>query len=209
MTEEKGRYLMYAYIRGILKDIDEESVVLDVGGVGYEIVCANPYAFYNKEDTEVLIHTYHHIREDAQLLYGFETTEQKALFKKIISVSGIGPKSGLSILGSVNVGDFASAVEAEDDKYLMQFPGIGKKTARQIILDLKGKLEEFSHTVETKLEQDRSTAENTVVAETKEALKSLGYTDREINTIANELHKYEDKTVDELIPVALSLLVKS
>src|SRR5690625_2865678 len=139
--EYKGEfYIMIAYIRGILKQIQDHSIIVDVHGVGYEIVCANPFVFQASINEEVFVYTYHHVREDAQILYGFKSEDEKYLFEKLISVSGIGPKSGLAIQGSVDVSDFISAVEREDDKYLMTFPGVGKKTSRQIILDLKGKL---------------------------------------------------------------------
>ncbi|HLQ74146.1 MAG TPA: Holliday junction branch migration protein RuvA [Bacillota bacterium] len=200
---------MFAYIRGVLKQITDEAVIIDVGGVGYEIVCANPFVYQHKENTEVLIHTYHHVREDAQILYGFETTEQKDLFIQLISVSGIGPKSGINILGQVNVADFVAAIESEDEKYLMQFPGVGKKTSRQIILDLKGKLTQFSAATGGNENQTKSQAGATVISETKEALKSLGYTEQEIRSIVPKLQASDAQTVDELIPQALSLLVKS
>src|SRR5690625_3183701 len=133
---------MIAYIRGILTHIQDESIIVDVQGVGYEIICANPFVFQSSINEEILVYTYHHVREDAQILYGFKSKDEKFLFTKLISVSGIGPKSGLAIQGSVDVTDFVSAIEREDEKYLMSLPGIGKKTSRQIILDLKGKLTE-------------------------------------------------------------------
>src|SRR5699024_2557561 len=112
----------------------------DVSGIGYEVICANPFDFQANLQKELLIHTYQHVREDIQALYGFKDEDEKNLFVKLISVSGIGPKSAMTILGSIIVSEFIAAIEQEDEKYLTQFPGIGKKTARQIILDLKGKL---------------------------------------------------------------------
>src|SRR5699024_6871973 len=123
---------MFSYINGIVTLIQEDGVVLDVQGIGYEINCANPYEFQSLLNEKTLIYTYHHVREDAMTLYGFKTEDEKYLFTKLISVSGIGPKSAISILGTVDVNEFISAVEAENEKYLTQFPGVGKKTARQI-----------------------------------------------------------------------------
>src|SRR5690625_5202067 len=131
---------MIAYIKGNLTYILDESVIVDVQGVGYEIICANPFVFQASLNKEIKIYTYHHVRDDAQLLYGFKSEDEKYLFTKLISVSGIGPKGALAIQGSVDVAEFVAAVEREDDKFLTSFPGVGKKTARQIILDLKGKL---------------------------------------------------------------------
>src|SRR5699024_8905924 len=131
---------MIAYIKGILVNIHEDAVIVDVQGVGYEITCANPFAFQASLQNEVTISTYHYVREDTQVLYGFKNEDIKYLFTKLISVSGIGPKGALAILGSVDVNSFVEAIEREDDKFLTSFPGVDKKTARQIILDLKGKL---------------------------------------------------------------------
>src|SRR5690625_4582410 len=115
---------MIAYIKGKLIYIQDDSVIVDVGGIGYEVICGNPFSFQSFLNGEVFIHTYHHVREDAQSLYGFKTEDEKYLFTKLISVSGIGPKSGIAILGSVDVSEFVSAVEREDEKYLRQFPEV-------------------------------------------------------------------------------------
>src|SRR5690625_90383 len=97
---------MIAFIRGTLVDITETHVFVDVQGVGYQIECANPYVFQQEMNKEVFIYTYHHVREDSQTLYGFKTEDEKQLFEKLISVSGIGPKSGLNIQGTVQVNDY-------------------------------------------------------------------------------------------------------
>src|SRR5699024_4593884 len=174
---------MIAYIRGILTNIHEETIVIDVGGIGYEIQCANPYDFQSSLNKELFIHTYHHVREDAQILYGFKTVDEKYLFTKLISVSEIGPKSGMNIQDSVNVLEFVAAVEQEDEKYLMSFPGVGKKTARQIILDLKGKLSRFATVVIEDQPTKESANETTSLKEAQEALGALGYSSQEIRAI--------------------------
>src|SRR5690625_4118300 len=131
---------MIAYLEGKLVELTDSNAIVDINGVGYQIACANPFHFQNKLNQMIKIHTYHHVREDAQILYGFKDYDEKLLFSHIITVSGIGPKSGLSIVGNTTVEQFVLAIEEEDEKYLTQFPGVGKKTARQMILDLKGKL---------------------------------------------------------------------
>jgi len=199
---------MIAYLKGIVTIIQEESIIVDVSGIGYEIICANPFAYHDFLQKELFIHTYHHVREDVQCLYGFKDEEEKELFTKLISVSGIGPKSAISILGSVHVPDFIRAVEEEDEKYLTQFPGIGKKTARQIILDLKGKLSHMfsiKGDKSTKIEQEDSIA----LIEVKEALKTLGYSDKEINQVLPVLQQEKLQETDEMIRHALALLVKN
>lgn len=198
---------MIAYVKGRLNAIQEESVIIDVNGLGYEVVCPNPFRYQENMNQEVLIQTYMHVREDAQILYGFIDNDQKNLFKKLISVSGIGPKSAVSILASVQVNEFISAVETEDEKYLTQFPGVGKKTARQIILDLKGKLTQLI-TIEGQ-PQTSGSVNNNQLAETGEALKALGYSAAEIKKITPQLRKSDIEDTNDLIKLALSLLMKS
>lgn len=200
---------MIAYIKGKLTYIQDNAVVVDVGGIGYEIICGNPFVFQSSLNEEIFIHTYHHVREDVQSLYGFKNEDEKYLFTKIISVSGIGPKSGIAILGSVDVSEFVAAVEQEDEKYLTQFPGVGKKTARQIILDLKGKLTSLLSIFDQLEEVDTTKqAVPNSVNEAQEALKALGYSDQEIRSIVPALRKEGDLTTDEVIRKALALLMK-
>ena len=200
---------MIAYIRGKLVFIREETIVVDVQGVGYEILCPNPFVFQKLLNEELFVHTYHHVREDVQQLYGFKDEDEKYLFTKLISVSGIGPKSGIGILSSVHVPDFIAAVETEDEKYLTQFPGVGKKTARQIILDLKGKLTNMV-TVENQSEKEPiSSTHASQFLEAKEALLALGYTEKEVQLVMPTLQKEEIPQTDEAVRRALALLVKN
>jgi len=201
---------MIAYARGVLTHIYDDNIVVDVQGIGYEIVCANPFAFQDLLNQEVLIYTYHYVREDVQTLFGFKTEDEKYLFMKLISVSGIGPKSGLAIQGNVSVSDFVAAIEREDEKYLMNFPGIGKKTARQIILDLKGQLTGLVTIAQMANEEpaiDHDKRER--LNETKEALKALGYSSQEIKTIMPSLERATIERTDELVRKALTLLMKN
>jgi len=201
---------MIAYIKGKLTHIQDDAVIVDVSGIGYEIICGNPYAFQLSLNENVFIHTYHHVREDTQSLYGFKTEDEKYLFTKLISVSGIGPKSGIAILGSVDVSEFVSAVEREDEKYLTQFPGVGKKTARQIILDLKGKLSGLL-SITSQLDEADSIDQKSAISlnEAQEALIALGYSEQEIRSIVPALRKDADGTTDEIIRKALALLMKN
>src|SRR5690625_2783328 len=163
---------MIAYMKGILTYIQDNSVIVDVNGIGNEIFCANPFSFQQQMDKEVFVYTYHHVREDVQALYGFKTEDEKFLFEQLISVSGIGPKSAITILGTVHVPDFISAVERENEKYLTQFPGVGKKTARQIILDLKGKLVHVASYTSTDKSVEEPVTGQQQYAEAEEALRS-------------------------------------
>lgn len=198
---------MIAYVKGRLAKVHEQHVIVDVGGVGYEVICPNPYVFQTALDQEVLIHTYHHVREDAQQLYGFKSEDEKYLFMKLLSVSGIGPKGALGILSAVDVQGFVTAVEQEDEKLLMTFPGVGKKTARQIILDLKGKLTEFAVIASTENKELQDPVSREKLSDVKDALSSLGYSDKEISPVMGMLRN-DDSDTEALIKKALTLLVK-
>ena len=138
-----------------------------------------------------------HVREDAQQLYGFKTIEERELFKKLIQVSGIGPKSALAILASGNPSHVITAIEMEDEKYLVKFPGVGKKTARQMILDLKGKLGSLLEKVELPSAEDELPlfGVNPYQHELDEAmlaLHALGYSEKELEKIKPQLSEKED-----------------
>ncbi|RYG74807.1 Holliday junction branch migration protein RuvA [Lentibacillus lipolyticus] len=200
---------MIAYIRGTLTSIQEETVIVDVQGVGYAIVCANPFAFQASINQQITINTYHYVREDTQILYGFPNNDEKLLFTKLITVSGIGPKGALAILGGADTGALINAIEREDDSFLTSLPGIGKKTARQIILDLKGKMPAVAPAGDSAAETEelaKGTPE--ALQETQEALKSLGYTDKEIRAVVPNLRKESSGSTDELVRKALALLVE-
>ncbi|WP_053219052.1 Holliday junction branch migration protein RuvA [Virgibacillus senegalensis] len=204
---------MIAYIKGNLEAVNEEAVIVEANGVGYEIICANPFAFQNQLGEEVLIYTYHYVREDNQTLFGFKKTDDKILFSKLLNVSGIGPKGALAVLASVRVEEFVSAIEREDDKFLTQFPGIGKKTARQMILDLKGKLPEgFAtgafETVDESSNPEAVQDQNSALEEAIAAMKALGYSDREIKAIVPSLKQEQHESPDPYIRKGLALMMK-
>jgi len=202
-----------AYVKGKLVEVTEGVVIVDVNGIGYEIVCANPFYFQDKINQDVKINTYHHVREDAQILYGFRNHDEKTLFSRLITVSGIGPKSGLSIVGHISVDDFVIAIENEDEKFLTQFPGVGKKTARQMILDLKGKLpfeiRQGSDQMKNSLVSMNDSVNQQTIDEALEALKALGYSERELKSITPQLKQSGKVNTDELIKLGLALLIKS
>lgn len=200
---------MIAYVKGVLDSILDDSIIVDVHGVGYEVICPNPFIFQDRIKEDIKIHTYQHVREDIQALYGFKNMDEKQLFMKLISVSGIGPRGALGILGSVDIPDFVAAVEREDDKYLTSFPGVGKKTSRQIILDLKGKLTNLFELQSNSGSPSSTTAETNIpFIEAKEALKALGYAEREIQAIAPQLQQSGSAETDAIIRKALALLMK-
>ena len=131
---------MIDYLRGQVQHIEADHIVMDVQGVGYRVFCANPYGFQGCGEASKVVYIHHHVREDAILLFGFNDREEQALFRKLLDVSGIGPRVALGILSGGRPEALIAAVQNEDLAYLTRLPGIGKKTAQRIVLDLKDKL---------------------------------------------------------------------
>lgn len=187
---------MYGYINGKITKITPKYIIIENNGIGYILIVSNPYNFKLNENYKVF--TYQYVREDIIDLYGFLTEDEKELFLKLISVSGIGPKSALSILASGSVNDIAEAIEAGNDTYLKKFPGIGTKASQQIILDLRGKLN-FENT--QAIDNNSSKLEDV-----EAALIALGYTKKEVAKILNKLDASKD--VGVLVKDALKLMTK-
>lgn len=197
---------MYEYIIGTVEYVSPQYIVVENNGIGYQIYTPNPFVF--KEDgNKHKIYTYLHIRDDAHILYGFPSLMMKEFFLKLINVSGIGPKGALAILAAGDPNVIAHAIEEENHKFLMTFPGVGKKTAQQIILDLKGKLHEFlSDFPDDSMSTAEKTSENKPLEEAILALEALGYSKREIQRISKELKANDGLTTDQYLKLALKLL---
>lgn len=184
---------MYAYINGIVTEIESNYIVLDNNGIGYQIYTPNPYSFNINETYKIYL--YQLIKEDENSLYGFKSKEEKDLFLKLIEVKGLGCKMALPMLATGSIAGIIDAIERENILYLKKFPKIGDKVARQIILDLKGKLVSGEQVVN---KNDFS--------ELTEALKSLGYKTSDINKILPNIKTNDD--VETQIKEALRLLLK-
>src|SRR5574344_1753284 len=129
---------MYNYIYGTITDIESNYITLDNNGIGYQIYTPNPYTF--NMDTQYKVYIYQYVREDEITLYGFKSSEEKDMFLRLIDVKGLGCKMALPMLATGSIDGIADAIERENILYLKKFPKIGDKVARQMILDLKGKL---------------------------------------------------------------------
>ncbi|WP_280768621.1 Holliday junction branch migration protein RuvA [Salipaludibacillus daqingensis] len=204
---------MIECLKGNVINIEPETIVVDVRDVGYLIYCGNPYRYEEWLNETVTVYTYQHVREDAIRLYGFFHREERRLFEKLLQVSGIGPKGALAIVAAEQPQLVVEAIENEDEKFLVKFPGVGKKTARQMILDLKGKVQELVPTLthetgETGPLFKRSSTENEELEEALEALKALGYVDREIKKVLPVLQQNELST-DQYIKLALKEMLRS
>jgi Holliday junction DNA helicase RuvA len=191
------------FIRGYVDYICPEYIVIDHNGIGYEIFTPNPFAFEESREAAVTVYTYEYVREDVHALYGFLTREERNLFAKLLQVSGIGPKGGLAILAAGRPDELARAIEEENEAFLCKFPGVGKKTARQMILDLKGKLTMFSMPTAPRPAASLSGE----LAEAIAALKALGYAEREIEKIIPALRE-ETMSTEQYVKRALAMLLK-
>ncbi|ALS02562.1 Holliday junction ATP-dependent DNA helicase RuvA [Enterococcus silesiacus] len=201
---------MYEYIIGKVTFISPYYIVVETNGIGFQISVGNPYRYSGKTDQQIKIYIHQVIREDAHLLYGFGDLDEKQLFLKLISVSGIGPKSGLAIMASDDHGGLINAIESEDAAYLTKFPGVGKKTAQQMVLDLKGKLGELETSeaaVEAMAKAPTSSA-NQSLTEALEALSALGYSEKEIKRITPKLEELGKQPTDEYLRNALKFMMK-
>ena len=195
---------MYEYLNGELAHILPTAIVVDVHGVGYQVVFANPYRLQDSLKKQIKVLVQQVVREDSITLYGFISSEERELFQRLISVSGIGPKSAMSILANDDTEGFVNAVESGNVTYLTKFPGVGKKTAQQIILDLKGKFEALpEETTKAVVSRNQATLE-----EAKEALMGLGYSAKEITKIWKSLEAAAPSTTQEALKVAFKLLMK-
>lgn len=195
---------MYEYLNGELAHILPTAIVVDVHGVGYQVVFANPYRLQDSLKKQIKVLVQQVVREDSITLYGFISSEERELFQRLISVSGIGPKSAMSILANDDTEGFVNAVERGNVTYLTKFPGVGKKTAQQIILDLKGKFEALpEETTKAVVSTNQATLE-----EAKEALLGLGYSAKEITKIWKSLEAAAPSTTQEALKVAFKLLMK-
>ncbi len=184
---------MYSYIIGKVAMIESNHIVLENNNIGYLIYTANPYSF--ELESEVKIYLYQNIKEDENTLYGFKSLEEKTLFLKLISVKGLGCKMALPMIALGSTSGIIDAIERENILYLKKFPKIGDKVAKQIILDLKGKLN-------TTVEQ----LSNKTNDELTDVLKGLGYKAPDIKKILTQIDF--SKTLEEQIKDALKLMLK-
>lgn len=184
---------MYDYIKGTVTKIYSNSIVLDNNGIGYLIYTANPYSFQEGQIYQVYI--FQNVKEDEMSLYGFKAIEEKELFLKLISVKGVGPKMALPMLATGSISGIVDAINRENILYLKKFPKIGEKVAKQIILDLKGKIN-ISGDI----------TQNDTLEELCEVLKGLGYKEKEFKSVINKVDA--SKPIEEQVKEALKLLLK-
>ena len=192
---------MIGKLTGILSDKNPPQVVVDCGGVGYEVQVPMS-TFYNlpASGEKVSLLTHFVVREDAQILYGFSSTVERAAFRELIKISGVGPRTALSVLSGMSVGELSQAVTLQEAGRLVKVPGIGKKTAERLLLELKGKLgADLSPSAGAAPLGDDQT-------DILQALLALGYNDREAAAALKALPA--DVGVSDGIKLALKALAK-
>ena len=193
---------MYAYIKGKISEVNPTNIVVDNNGIGYEVVVANPYEYQLNEEKTVFISQ--QVREDSNILYGFSNKDQKKVFLLLLKVKGVGPKSALAILAGGTSEEIIGAIENQDAVYLTKFPGIGKKSAQQIILDLQGKVD-FSMTNISSAPK----ALNNYLSDAILALEAPGYSKKELTKIEKKLSTHQFDGVDEYVKQGLKLLMNA
>lgn len=199
---------MFAYIKGSLEQKSNNYVVIDVGGIGYKIFMATKAIETLGEIGKVVkVHTHYYVREDNISLYGFNTNEELRMFELLLQVSGIGAKSAIAMLSEISPSSFALAVISDDISQLVKIPGIGKKTAARIVLELKDKLkteEAITKTEEVKLSITNEEETSEAIA----ALQVLGYTKREIEKALENVDT-KNLQLEEIIKQGLKNLAKN
>lgn len=193
---------MYEYFSGVITVIKPNYIVVEVKGVGYKVYSPTPFAYQEGQKARVFIEQI--VRENGITLFGFQTEDDKGLFLKLLSVSGIGPKSALAIMAAEDSNSLAEAIENGEVKYLTHFPGVGKKTASQIVLDLKGKLGDYVKKTDQFIAEEISPELNDALL----ALLALGYTKKEVDRITPVLAKESNTTAEKYIKKGLALLLK-
>ena len=201
---------MIAYVKGELTDIMEDSIVVENNGIGYEI--SVPFSVMEElpaSGCEVKIYTYMYVREDAMKLYGFLTRDDLKVFKLLITVNGIGPKGALGILSVITPDDLRFAVLSDDVKTISKAPGIGTKTAKKLILELKDKLK-LEEVFEEKLanvevNQTKAVSDN-IRGEAVMALAALGYSNADAMKAVRQVEITEHMTVEELLKKSLKFI---
>ena len=196
---------MYEYLNGLVVEAKTAQIVVDVNGIGFLVSVANPYSFKLNQTQKIFV--YQSVSENDQSLFGFKSSDDKELFLNLLKVKGIGPKSALAILAADDHAGLVNAINNDDVNYLKKFPKIGPKAAKQIILDLKGKVTTNSLDVEN-LFSNAPVSDNKEIDEALAALVALGYSQKEVNKLAKSLAKQPQQTTDQYISAGLRLLMK-
>ena len=199
---------MIAFVRGIAVDMTENSVIVETGGIGYEIYMTGTDLSQIHMGEEVKIHTYFNVREDAMQLYGFRSKDDLQMFKLLLGVNGVGPKAAVGVLAGITADELRFAIFSDDVKTLSKAPGIGKKTAQKLILELKDKMKlEDAFEIKLAHEQEKAAAGLGEVSdgrqEAVEALVALGYSSADALRAVRKVTDVAPDDVEGLLKAAL------
>lgn len=196
---------MIGFVKGRIDEISEENVVVDIGGIGCNVkISSETAAQLSGVNEEVKLYTYTCVREDLFQLYGFLTRDELEIFKKLITVNGIGPKGGLAILSVMSVDNLRFAIIAGDAAAIAKAPGIGKKTAERVILDLKDKVSiEDTFVSKEMMQLTEKAVDKQAKNEAVEALTALGYSASDALRAVNMVSFEEDMSVETILKFAL------
>lgn len=204
---------MISFIKGKLVHVYENVIIVENNGIGYEIfVPVSVIGNMPLVGSEVMIYTYMHVREDALQLFGFLDRDTLEIFKLLITVSGIGPKGAIGVLGTLSADDIRYAVMAEDAKTIAKAPGIGAKTASKVVIELKDKLKmrDVAENISSEIDGQQSIFDDggskQAVSDAIEALVSLGYSATEATKAVRKADAGDDVTVEELLKLSLKYL---
>ena len=192
---------MIGYIKGKLLYVEENTVILENNGVGYEITCSSSALKEILSQGSGAVYTYTAVREDGIFLYGFNSPEEKNMFLKLISVSGVGPKMGITVLSSMSIENLAVKIATNDVKGLSSVKGLGKKTAERIILELREKVDAVESAVATK--EEKKIEVNKDDEDAVFALQSLGFTKQEAVSLVKTAREQGADSIEKIISVAL------
>jgi Holliday junction DNA helicase RuvA len=198
---------MIAFIQGTVFKRREDSIIIEANGIGYQVYMSSRDIMEIENNQEYLIHTYMQVKEDGIALFGFLSEDDVDIFKLLITVSGVGPKIGLACLSVYSVSDIKFAIISEDDKTLSKVPGLGSKTAKKIILELKDKIS-LPDSIEENFNSKNKSLDNSDSAKNDAilALSSLGYSQTEALQAIAKIQDSKDMDVEELIKQALKKL---
>ena len=197
---------MIGYLKGKVLYSEEGTVLLEVNGVGYELVCSGALFAKLVTDGEGEAYTYLQVREDGVTLFGFVSPEEKRMFLKLVSVSGVGPKMGIAVLSAMNINDLAVAIATSDLKMLSSVKGLGKKTAERIVLELREKVSAAELTAPAKGKGAAQASAEKLTDKEEDAvvgLMSLGYTRAESSRAVKAAMERGADTLEEIVMAAL------
>lgn len=194
---------MFAYIKGTVTEIGTDEIIVETGGIGFSVFTSSQDSARLTKNQQATIYTHLNVREDDMSLFGFLTKEERSVFRMLINISGVGPKSALSILSCLSVDELRMAVLSDDYKAIAKANGIGPKTAQRLVIELHDKF----HLGEYDEASPATSAPEDIVSETAMALSSLGYSNVEALRAIKKVPDSESMTVEQLLKAALKHII--